>query len=70
MSYNDYIKKIYENTLPINLYLSPKFEDQPEEVNFKAIKQSDENEYDSVSFEDQSNNYDDKETINILKCGT
>nr|QDG00781.1 histone-lysine N-methyltransferase ASHR1-like protein-2 [Brachionus koreanus] len=70
LSYTDYIKKIYDNTMPLNSYLSLKFEDKPEEENIKAIKQCDENGTDEDESTKQSSDLHDLETLNIQKCGT
>ncbi|RNA33214.1 histone-lysine N-methyltransferase ASHR1-like [Brachionus plicatilis] len=66
MSYNDYIKKIYDNTLQLKLYLKPKFENKPDEENTRAIKQCDENHMNESESIEQSSDFNDMEQFNLI----
>lgn len=69
LSYKDYIKRIYEKSLPLKFYFSPIFEKKTEGGNFKAIKQCDENNENDQTFELPSD-CADIESCNVIKCGT
>ncbi|CAF1000747.1 unnamed protein product [Brachionus calyciflorus] len=71
-AYNDYISRIYRDELPIESYLSPKFESKPKEKDMFALKQWDLSEFsdDNTNFLEQSDDYADIELLNVRKCGT
>ncbi|RNA05056.1 hypothetical protein BpHYR1_028197 [Brachionus plicatilis] len=69
LSYKDFIKRIYHKTLPLKLYFSPVFEKKPEGLNFRAIKQCNQNDENDRTFELPSD-WADIETCNVIKCGT
>ncbi|RNA39618.1 hypothetical protein BpHYR1_050601 [Brachionus plicatilis] len=53
--------------MPLNKYLSPRFQDKPEEENIRAIKQCAEIEMDENKSIEQSSDKNDIEALNVEK---